>query len=213
MSRELLQIKEEKKTLELETQAPLVTELKWESPLQVLRYPDPRLRAVNGVVTVFDESLRKLAQEMFEVMYDPADPGVGLAAPQVGVNVRLMVLNATGERGKGEEVVLVNPRIISTGKATEVEEEACLSFPGMGGDIERAVSIKVKAQDVTGKKFQLNITDPWVARIFQHEYDHLQGTLYPDRMTPSVLSTVKPRLVQLEEDYITANPDVEFKRY
>jgi len=122
---------------EEENSAPDVTKLVWDSPLtidSIVKYPDPRLRAPNGRIATFDEDLKKLASEMFDVMYE--DDGVGLAAPQVGVNAQLMVFNPTGEKGKGEEFILCNPRVISSGKKTESEEEGCLSFPGINGDVE-----------------------------------------------------------------------------
>ena len=100
----------------------------------MLLYPDPKLRAPNATISCFDESLRQLAEQMFEVMYQ--DDGVGLAAPQVGVNVRLMVFNESGDKNKKDlEVVLVNPRIISTSNDAKVFEEGCLSFPEMYGDV------------------------------------------------------------------------------
>ena len=107
----------------------------FESPLSICLYPDPRLRAVNKRIVKFDESVRRLAEEMMEVMYD--DDGVGLAAPQVGVNVQMMVFNPEGERGRGTEYVLCNPRVVKTGKNREFDEEGCLSFPGVRGDVER----------------------------------------------------------------------------
>ncbi|DBB17934.1 TPA: Peptide deformylase 1B, chloroplastic, variant 2 [Trebouxia sp. C0006] len=154
-----------------------VSKLEWESPLDIVRYPDPRLRAKNARIAVFDESLKQLAAEMFAIMY--RDEGVGLAAPQVGVNVRLMVYNPEGEKGKGREWILVNPRLISSGKGTESMEEGCLSFQDASidlyirGDVSRPNTVKIKAQDETGAKVSLSLTD-WQARIFQHEYDHLQ---------------------------------------
>ncbi|CAI7787613.1 unnamed protein product, partial [Closterium sp. NIES-54] len=99
--------------------------------------------------------------------------GVGLSAPQVGVNVRLMVYNPVGERGKGVEMVLVNPRIVKYAKARDVIEEGCLSFPKIYADVERPMGVKVDAQDINGRKFSISLKE-WQARIFQHEYDHLE---------------------------------------
>jgi peptide deformylase len=125
---------------------------------------------------------------------------VGLAAPQVGVNVRLMVYNPVGERGQGEEYVLVNPQIVKYGKNQDVFAEGCLSFPTFGSDpkkaptieadVERPKSVRVEAQDIKGKKFAMTLKE-WQARIFQHEYDHLEGTLYFDRMSPEVLDSIQ----------------------
>ncbi|KAG0597971.1 hypothetical protein M758_12G034100 [Ceratodon purpureus] len=175
--------------------------LDFESPLEVVLYPDPRLRAKNKLINVFDEKLQQLVNEMFDIMYKT--DGVGLAAPQVGVNVRLMVYNPVGERGKGEEYVLVNPRIVKFGKTRDVFDEGCLSFPVIEGGpdqaptieaaVERPKSVRIDAQDIKGKKFSISLKE-WQARIFQHEYDHLEGTLYFDRMTPEVLDTIRPEL-------------------
>ena len=120
----------------LETlQKQIVTKIEWQSPLSIVQYPDPRLRAVNGRVGVFDENLERLAKEMFEVMYASEDGGVGLAAPQVGVNLRLMVFNPGKEREKEEEVVLVNPQVVSASGPIRGFEEGCLSFPGVYGEV------------------------------------------------------------------------------
>ncbi|EFJ45053.1 hypothetical protein VOLCADRAFT_45493, partial [Volvox carteri f. nagariensis] len=176
-----------------------VTKLSWTSPLQIVKYPDPRLRAVNARIGVFDDSLLRLANEMIEVMYQ--DDGVGLAAPQVGVNIRLMVFNPAGRDRPGNESILVNPEIVEQLGGKELGEEGCLSFPRIYGDVERSRQITVKALDANGQPVRLQLTDPWVARIFQHEYDHLQGVLFHDRMKPSVLEAVRPALVALEEEY------------
>lgn len=176
----------------------------FESPLSILLYPDPKLRAENKKIFFFDEKLQQLVTEMFDLMYETE--GVGLAAPQVGVNVRLMVYNPVGVRGKGTEYVLVNPSIVRYTKAKEVDAEGCLSFPskdGQGlfdGEVERSIGVKVDAQDIKGRKFSMNLKD-WQARIFQHEYDHLEGTLFHDRMSIEVLQTVREDLEALEAEY------------
>ncbi|KAL4517077.1 hypothetical protein Ndes2526B_g00671 [Nannochloris sp. 'desiccata'] len=207
---ELLDGKDEEKEEAEDPGLPAVTTLSWESPLTILKYPDPRLRAPNAPVGCFDDSLRQLAEEMFVVMYD--DDGVGLAAPQVGANVRLMVFNETGDKEKREaEVVLVNPRIISTSKDGKVFEEGCLSFPNLYGDVIRPSKVRVRAQDLSGKSFVINISG-FPARIFQHEYDHLQGTLFCDRMVPEALAETRKELVKMEEEFIAANPGVEVQR-
>jgi peptide deformylase len=180
------------------------------SPLSILKYPDPLLRAPNATIECFDDSLKSLTDEMFEIMYE--DDGVGLAAPQVGVNVRLMVFNETGDREqKDAEVVLVNPRIVSTSGPKTVFEEGCLSFPALYGDVVRPRRVRVKAQDLTGKSFFMNI-DKFPARIFQHEYDHLQGVLFCDRMNADVLAELRNDLVTMEEAYLQMNPDAEIQR-
>ncbi|KZV23920.1 peptide deformylase 1B, chloroplastic [Dorcoceras hygrometricum] len=127
-------------------------DLQYEGPLKIVKYPDPVLRAKNKRVKTFDENLKKIVDEMFDIMY--RTDGIGLSAPQVGINIQLMVFNTVGERGEGEEIVLVNPRI------SRYYEKI------------RPDSLKVNAQDITGAGFELNLTG-LPARVFQHEYDHL----------------------------------------
>lgn len=123
-----------------------------------------------------------------------------------------MVFNETGDREKRDaEVVLVNPRVISTSKDSKVFEEGCLSFPQIYGDVVRPSKVRVRAQDLNGKSFVINISG-FPARIFQHEYDHLQGTLFCDRMEAKALGAVKQELVAMEEKYIQANPGAAIQR-
>lgn len=136
---------------------------------------------------------------------------MGLAAPQVGVNVRLMVFNETGNRDEGPEMIFVNPEIVSMGKVTDLDVEGCLSFPKIYADVERAQEIVVKAQDEKGNPVQHTFKG-FVARIFQHEYDHLQGKLYHDRMKPVVFKTVKDQLIALEDEFLEANPGVKIQK-
>jgi peptide deformylase len=180
-----------------------VTSLEWPRPLTVVRYPDPRLRAVNATIGSFDDTLKAFAQDMLSAMYDDEggsrDSGVGLAAPQVGVNVRLMVFNPTGDPAKkDEEVVLINPRLVSTGGGLVVGEEGCLSFPGIYGDVARPARAKVRAQRLDGSTFQISLTG-FPARVFLHEFDHLQGVLFHERMEPGAAAEAAPRLRALEE--------------
>ncbi|KAG8366883.1 hypothetical protein BUALT_Bualt16G0014300 [Buddleja alternifolia] len=148
------------------------TDLEFEGALKIVEYPDPILRAKNKKVNTFDENLKKLVDEMFDVMY--RTDGIGLSAPQVGINVQLMVFNPIGERGEGEEIVLVNPRVNRYSKKIVPFNEGCLSFPGIYADVERPDSLKVDAQDNTGARFEVNLTG-LPARVFQHEFDHLQA--------------------------------------
>lgn len=170
--------------------------------LRVLKYPHPSLRAENAEIT--EEELKsgeisKIAKEMFLVMY--ATQGVGLAAPQVGINKRLMVYNETGDKKKWlMETVMVNPKIVDFSEAKDIENEGCLSFPGMNGEVQRSKWIKVEAQNLKGKKMKKKFKG-WEARIFQHEYDHLDGTLYPDRLTDEGKELVKERLDELVADF------------
>lgn len=168
--------------------------------LRVLKYPHPSLRANDEEVTVFDDALKKTLKEMFLVMY--ASKGVGLAAPQVGINKRIMVFNPDGDKKKWlSEVSLINPKIVDQSEATDIELEACLSFPGMEGKVRRHKWIKVEAQNAAGKKITKKYTG-WTARVFQHEYDHLEGTVYVDRLEEeSDKVAVKPKLEELAKAY------------
>jgi peptide deformylase len=170
--------------------------------LRVLKYPHPALRNDNAEIT--EEELKsgeisKIAKEMFLVMY--ATQGVGLAAPQVGINKRLMVYNESGDKKKWlQETVMVNPKIVQFSEAVETETEGCLSFPEMNGDVQRSKWIKVEAQNLKGKKMKKKFKG-WEARIFQHEYDHLDGVLYPDRLSEEGKTEVTPRLNELIENF------------
>lgn len=128
--------------------------------LRIVKYPHPALRNENIEVTkeeLKDGSIAQLAKEMFLYMYEAE--GVGLAAPQVGVNKRLMVYNPSGDRKRWlEEIVMVNPKIVEYSEATDIDIEGCLSFPDMGGDVERSKWIKVEAQNMKGKKVKRKFT-------------------------------------------------------
>ncbi|CAI9098428.1 OLC1v1035072C1 [Oldenlandia corymbosa var. corymbosa] len=173
-------------------------DLQFDAPLKIVEYPDPILRAKNKRINTFDDNLKKLVDEMFDVMYKT--DGIGLSAPQVGKNVQLMVFNPVGERGQGEEVVLVNPKINRYSKKVELYNEGCLSFPGINADVERPESVRIDAQDIKGESFSFHLNE-LPARIFQHEYDHLQGILFFDRMSEDVLEGILADLQALEKKY------------
>ncbi|KAK7339541.1 hypothetical protein VNO77_20215 [Canavalia gladiata] len=173
-------------------------DLEFVAPLQIVKYPDPKLRARNKRIVTFDDNLQKLVQEMFDVMYKT--DGIGLSAPQVGINVQLMVFNPEGERGEGEEIVLVNPKVSKFSKKLSLFTEGCLSFPGINADVRRPESVKIDARDIKGTRFSVNFSG-LPARIFQHEFDHLQGILFFDRMTDEVLDSICEQLQALEIKY------------
>ncbi len=155
----------------------------------ILRYPDKRLRIKGAPVTAFDDSLRALVDDMAETMY--AAPGVGLAAPQIGVSLRLFVIDIAGDDEPSKLQVFINPAFLK--KVGEIAwEEGCLSFPGIHEEIERAEKVTVQAQDVHGNSFELD-ADGLLAVALQHEYDHLEGTLMVDRV-----SLLKRRFIDRE---------------
>lgn len=173
-------------------------DMQFEAPLTVVQYPDPILRAKNKRVGTFDENLKMLVDEMFDVMYKTE--GIGLSAPQVGINVQLMVFNPVGEQGEGEEIVLVNPRVTRYSKKLVPFTEGCLSFPGINADVVRPEAVKVDAQDITGANFTVSLSR-LPARVFQHEFDHLEGILFFDRMTAEVVDSIRTQLLALEQKY------------
>lgn len=167
--------------------------------LKILKYPHPQLRAENEVVTEFDESLADKARQMLLVMY--AADGIGLAAPQVGINQKLMVFNEMGDpESADKEMVLVNPSIVSKSDETNMREEGCLSFPQINGEVERSITIDVEYQTVTGEKKAVKLEN-FPARIFQHEYDHLDKVLFIDRFEERDQKVNKKRLDKYIKKY------------
>jgi peptide deformylase len=166
--------------------------------MQIVRYPDPILRLGGKPVERFDAELARTARAMFDVMYELR--GVGLAAPQVGLALRLLVLNPTGERKSADqELVLVNPRIEQR-RDPEFGEEGCLSFPGIYAEVERAREAVVAWQDLDGREHRETLSG-FLARIVQHETDHLDGVLFVDRLSPIDKLRVRPHLQELERRF------------
>jgi peptide deformylase len=143
-------------------------------------YPSPLLRRPCPAVERFDEELRATVEAMFECM--AGAKGVGLAAPQVGLRQRLLVLNPTG--APEDALTLVNPVIVERSGPEVVFEEGCLSFPGIYAEVVRPERCVVEACDASGKPFRVD-SEGFQSRIIQHEYDHLEGVLLVDRMSPA----------------------------
>jgi len=152
-------------------------------PLLEMRYePDPILREKAKRVKSFDANLRKLVADMFETMH--SNTGVGLAAPQIGQSIRVLVAEYVPdpkEDERGFKVALVNPEIIKASEEIEEGVEGCLSIPGWIGDVPRHISITVKGQTPEGKEIRIK-ADHYYARVLQHEIDHLNGILFTDRV-------------------------------
>lgn len=145
---------------------------------RIMIYPDPVLRRVCPPVEVFDTELQILARDMVETMY--AAPGIGLAAPQVGVTRRLAVVDLSVGKDPEQLLVLVNPEILEQeGKETDVE--GCLSIPGLTDKVARPLRLRLRAQDAAGEEFELEAED-WLARAICHEIDHLNGVLFVDHL-------------------------------
>lgn len=158
------------------------------SVLNIIEFPDPRLRVRAEPVTRFDAELRQFVADMFETMY--AANGVGLAATQVAVNRQVLVADMSEERN--QPLALVNPEILEKA-GSQVYQEGCLSFPGIFADVTRALKIKVKAQDADGKEILMDIEGP-LAVCIQHEMDHLAGKVFVDHLSPLKRSMLLKRM-------------------
>lgn len=171
--------------------------------LRLTLYPSPALRKTAPPVQAFDDGLKATVAGMLEVMYESR--GVGLAAPQVNLGLRLLVINETADREKiDQELVLVNPTITSRGRETTLHEEGCLSFPDIYAEIARPDACTVEAQDVDGKALKLKLTG-FLSRIVQHEMDHLEGILLVDRMSAGDKNRNRAALQDLVDDYKQAH--------
>ena len=158
------------------------------SVMTILEFPDPRLRTKAAPVTAFDAALKQFVDDMFETMY--AANGVGLAATQVNVHQRVLVADMSEERD--QPLALINPEILEK-DGSQVYQEGCLSFPGIFSDVTRALKVKVRAQDVEGKSFELEVEGP-LAVCIQHEMDHLAGKVFVDYLSPLKRSILLKRL-------------------
>jgi peptide deformylase len=156
--------------------------------LQVLEFPDPRLRTVAKPVTAFDEGLQTLVRDMLETMY--GENGIGLAATQVDVHQQLLVMDTSEERDQPR--VFVNPEILSR-EGTQVYEEGCLSVPGVYASVERAERVRVRALDAQGELFEEDL-EGLNAICLQHEMDHLAGKLFVDYLSPLKRQMVRKKL-------------------
>ncbi len=160
--------------------------------LKIYESTSPVLRHKAKPVRKVDDAIRKLAADMLETMREA--PGVGLAGPQIGRAARIIVVEYDDD-----EFSLINPTITWSSKETAMAEEGCLSIPTLYGDVERALEVRLTATDMRNKRVVIE-ADDWLARIFQHEIDHLDGILFTDRMAPGApLRTVSANADSDEE--------------
>jgi peptide deformylase len=164
--------------------------------LPIRIYPDPVLRAKCREVGDFGAGLRKLAADMIETMH--AAPGVGLAASQVGVDLRVAVVDLSVGEDPQQIHVVVNPEIVHP-EGSETEEEGCLSLPGINDKVSRPTRIAVRAVDLEGKPLEIQAED-WLARAFCHEIDHLNGILFTDHLRGLRKERARRQLKRLAED-------------
>jgi len=165
------------------------------SLLNILRYPDPRLHKIAKPVTVFDDLLKKLVEDMAETMYDA--PGVGLAASQVDVHRQLIVIDTSETRS--DLRVFINPEIVWASTELQVYEEGCLSVPGIYDGVERHSQVKVKALDAEGKSFELE-AEGLLAVCIQHEMDHLKGKVFVEYLSPLKRNRIKAKMLKEERE-------------
>jgi peptide deformylase len=158
--------------------------------LEILHFPDPQLRAIAKPVTVFDDTLRQLVADMLETMY--AAPGIGLAAIQVNVALRLLVVDVSDDQS--QPLVFINPEIL-TQSGVETMDEGCLSVPGFYEEVTRAERIKVRAQDTRGETFEMD-ADGLLAVCIQHEIDHLDGKLFVDYLSSLKRTRIRKKLAK-----------------
>lgn len=164
--------------------------------LPIRKYPDPVLREPAKPVTVIDARLRQLAADMIETMEDAN--GVGLAAPQVGVGLRMVIVDFDPENH--DPRVLINPSIVRRIGRKELGDEGCLSFPGMRSRVKRNPGVICEAQNLDGEIVEYQ-AEGLAARAVQHELDHLDGMLFIDKVGPSDRQSLRDELLELEDSY------------
>jgi peptide deformylase len=165
--------------------------------LQIIAYPHPTLRHKSKPLRRVDDELRKIIAEMFELMYQ-AD-GIGLAANQVDLPLQLFVVNTSGKKGGGEELVFINP-VLSKHKGNEAADEGCLSLPGIHEQVIRPKQVDINAYDLSGNEINATL-DGLMARVVQHEFDHLHGVLFIDRISDSSKVNIAELLEEFEIDF------------
>lgn len=163
------------------------------SALNVLIYPDERLRTVCQPVAEINNEIRKIVDDMFETMYK--EEGIGLAAPQVNIQQRIITIDLDSENSN--QIVLINPEILESSGETGIEE-GCLSIPGFRGLVPRKEKVTVKALNRDGNEFTLE-ADGLLAICIQHEIDHLNGVLFVDYLSPLKRNRIKEKLIKLQK--------------
>jgi peptide deformylase len=164
----------------------------------ILIHPDPRLKAKCKPVVDFTTDLAKLADDMLETMYHA--PGIGLAAPQIGVTNRMIVMDCEKEEdATPQPMILINPVVVWKSEERNVYDEGCLSIPDQYAEVERPAIVEVKWQDVTGKEHHEKFDELW-ATCVQHEIDHLEGTLFIDYLKPLKRQMITRKMQKLKRE-------------
>ena len=168
----------------------------------ILIHPDPRLKKVCDPVDRIDDELRALAHDMFETMYHA--PGIGLAAPQIGVNARLIVMDCAKREDEDEDasaqpIAMVNPRVVWSSEESREHEEGCLSIPDIYAPVTRPEAVTVRWHDLEGSEVEARMTGIW-ATCVQHEIDHLNGKLFIDYLGPMRRQMITSKMKKLKRD-------------
>jgi peptide deformylase len=163
--------------------------------LTILRYPDPRLHTVAKPVATVDARIRTLVADMLQTMY--AAEGIGLAASQVNVHERVVVIDVS--EGRDQPLVLINPEIVWSSPETQVNDEGCLSVPGIYDGVERASAIRVQALDLEGQQ-HTHSAEGLLAVCVQHEMDHLMGKVFVDYLSPLKRNRIKTKMIKQQKD-------------
>lgn len=167
------------------------------SALEIIHYPHPTLRHTSRPIQRVDDELRDIIRHMFPLMYEAR--GVGLAANQIDLPLRVFITNLEVEPEEGEERVFINP-VISQTKGIIEQEEGCLSIPGVNGNVKRPERVKIQAYDLAGQAIDLTV-DGLFARVVQHEVDHLHGVLFTDRLSETGKLAVREDMEELESSF------------
>ena len=162
--------------------------------LSILCYPDPRLHKVAQPVAQVDERIQTLVKDMLETMYDAQ--GIGLAATQIDVHERVVVIDVSEERN--EPLVLINPEITWASEEKQIGDEGCLSVPGIYDGVERSTSVKVKALDENGNSREIE-GEGLLAICMQHEMDHLMGKVFVEYLSPLKRNRIKTKMVKAQK--------------
>ena len=164
----------------------------------ILLHPDPRLKSVADPVTRVDKVLHALADDMLETMYDA--PGIGLAAPQLGIMQRILVMDCIKDNMENPQpIVMINPRVIAASKDTNIYDEGCLSIPDLYAEVERPAVVKIEWMNLAGKIQQEEFSDLW-ATCVQHEIDHLNGKLFIDYLKPLKRQMITRKMQKLKRE-------------
>ena len=170
--------------------------------MKIVTYPDPVLMRKAAPIEEIDNEICEIAQKMLDTMYDAC--GIGLAAPQIGLSKRLVVMDATGQ--KTGERVFINPQIIEE-RGETVEEEGCLSFPDVMGNVKRSQYVTVTAYNLEGKKLEIE-AEGLLSRVWQHEIDHINGRLFIEMMTPASRIANQQKIKEFELTYQNSSASV-----